>query len=528
MDSIPGSLMSRNSIGLGNAAKVIINLDQSENKDSNNSYRQILKSSTIIGGASVINIFLRIIRVKCLAVLLGPAGLGLIGIYSSITGMIGTIAGMGIGSSGVRQIAEAASTGNEEKIARTSFVLRRVSLLLGVFGMILLILLSSPICRLTFGNTEYASDVALLSFTLFFMAVSSGQSALIQGMRKIGDLAKLNVLGALLGTIFSIPIIYIWGQKGIVPFLIALSALGILTSWWYARKIKVASVWMGWREMWSEARALLNLGLVLMASGLMATGAMYLLRVLVVRGLGMDAAGLYQAAETLSSIYVGFILEAMGKDFYPRLTSVAQNNTACNQLVNEQAEIGFLLAVPGILATLTFAPLIIHIFYSAKFTAAFEILRWQILGILLRVASWPMGFMLLAKGKGTLFFWTELLANSVHVGLIWAGIVYFGLIGTGIAFFILYLFYWVFIFVTVKQLSGFTWSAANVRIGLLILPTVGTVFLARYFLSDIWSMILGSIITIAVGIYSYKFLSRIVGSSDISTILIKIKGVFAG
>lgn len=502
-------------------------MDQKEDKGPNKSYRQILKSSTIIGGSSFINIIFRIIQTKFLAAFLEPSGMGLFGIYNSIRGLAGTIADMGIGSSGVKQIAEAASTGNQEKVGRTVFVLRRVAVFLGMFGMILLILLSSPICRLTFGNTEYSLDVALLSITLFFGAVSGGQAALIQGIRKIGDLAKLSILGSLFGTIFSIPIIYVWGQKGIVPFLIVISAMGILTSWWYARKVKVSGVQMGWLEIWAEVKSLLKLGIVVMASTLMTAGTTYLLLVLVVRQLGLEAAGLYQAAATLSSIYVGFILDSMGKDFYPRLTALAKDDTACNELVNQQAEVGFLLAVPGILATLTFTPIIIKIFYSAQFMAAFEVLRWQILGILLQVASWPMGFILLAKSKNKLFFWTELLAHAVYAGLIWAGITYFGLNGTGMAFFGMYVLYWILIYGVAKHLTRLTWSAANIRIASVILPAVGIVFVARYFLDDFWYVTLGTTITITVGLYSIRRLVAMVSPAGISYLLSRVKNPFS-
>ena len=99
-------------------------------------YGQILKSSALIGGSTVVNIGLGIVRTKAMAVLLGPAGVGLMGIYSSIADLARTIAGMGINSSGVRQIAEAAGTGDTERIARTVTTLRRVALLLGSGGFV--------------------------------------------------------------------------------------------------------------------------------------------------------------------------------------------------------------------------------------------------------------------------------------------------------------------------------------------------------------------------------------------------------
>ncbi|MBN1974561.1 MAG: O-antigen translocase [Sedimentisphaerales bacterium] len=461
-----------------------------------------------------------------MAILLGPAGMGLIGIYDSIVVMVGTFAGMGIQMSGIRQTAEAVAVNDQKKVAQITITLRRVSIFFGIFGLILLILLSSPISLFTFGNTEHAFDIMLLSIIPLLLIVSGGQSALIQGMRRIGDLAKLSIIGALFGTVLSIPIVYIWGQKGIVPSLIAVAAMALLTSWWYARKIEIVRIRMGWAEIWTEASPLLKMGVVFMVTAIMTTGTIYLIRVLVVRQLGLDAAGLYQAAAALSMLYVGFILDAMGKDYYPRLTAVSHDNAKCNQLVNEQAEMGVLLAVPGILATLTFAPLIIHLFYSAKFIAAYEILRWQILGILLRVPCWPMAFTLVAKGKMNLYFWTELLANAVLISLTWSGIIYFGLPGTGMAFFGMYLLYWILIFSVVKRLTEFAWSTANVRLCLFTMPAIVIVFSAQYILPGLWYMVLGGAVTLAFGCYSIICLIKIFDTDGIRSIFAKIKRRF--
>lgn len=478
---------------------------------NNNSYGQILKSTTIVGGSQVINILLGIIRTKILAVLLGPAGIGLMGMYSAVTSTVGAMINMGIGSSGVRQIAEASGTGDTQKIARTIITLRRSALLLGFLGMLLTIIFCKPLSRLTFGSAEYSWPIALLSVTLFLGAVSGGQIALVQGMRRIADLASLRVLGGILGTAVSIPMIFLWGQEGIVPFLITVSAMAILSSWWYARKIPVARIIIGWKETFREAKALLSLGLVFMATGLMGAAVLYLVRVLVVRQLGMDDVGLYQGATTLSSLYISVILNAMGMDFYPRLTAVATDNEACNRMVNEQTEVGLLVAAPGILATLTFAPLIIQIFYSASFTPAYDVLRWQILGIFLRVVSWPIGFVLLAKGKGKIFFWTELLANAVHVALVWIGVAHFGLEGTGIAFFALYVFVTVMILAVVRHLSSFHWTATSLRLLGITSVAVALAFLLPRFVAQNIAVVFGSLLTLISTIYSLRGLYRLVG-----------------
>ena len=59
----------------------------------------------------MLKIGLGIVRTKAMALLLGPAGVGLLGLYGTIADLAQTIAGMGINTSGVRQIAEAVGHG---------------------------------------------------------------------------------------------------------------------------------------------------------------------------------------------------------------------------------------------------------------------------------------------------------------------------------------------------------------------------------------------------------------------------------
>ena len=103
-------------------------------------------------------------------------------------------------------------------------------------------------------------------------------------------------------------------------------------------------------------------------------------------------------------MYVGVILGLMGTDFYRHLTAAARDNDACDRLVNEQTRVGILLVAPGVIATLTLAPLVITLFYSAKFQQAVEVLRWLCLGMALRVSSWPMGYIIIAKGARNFVF----------------------------------------------------------------------------------------------------------------------------
>jgi PST family polysaccharide transporter len=303
--------------------------------------------------------------------------------------------------------------------------------------------------------------------------------------------------------------IYFFGEAGIVPAFIAMALASVLTSWWYARQIKIKPIKLSTREVGEEAAALLKLGVVFMASAFLTTGAAYAIRLIVLKHSGFEAAGLYQAAWALGGLYAGFILQAMGTDFFPRLTAVANDNQECNRLVNEQAQISILLAGPGLLATLTVAPLVMTIFYSHEFIPAVDLLRWICLGMMLRIVAWPMGFIVLAKGDRKVFFWTEVAATTVHVGLAWLLVPLIGLTGAGVAFFGLYVWHGSLIYMIVRRMSGFRWSAENLRLGAIFLPAAAVAFAALMLLPFWPATVIGIALTTVTGLYSLRLLLKL-------------------
>ena len=473
-------------------------------------YGRILKSAAMMGGSSMVNVAVGIVRTKTMALFLGPAGVGLMGLYLSILNLAGSIAAMGVNTSGVRQIAEAAASGDESRIGRTATVLHRTAFLLGLFGAVLVVLVSRPISVLTFGNDSHSVAIGLLALAVFFLAVSAGQVALIQGMRRIGDLATMGVITTICGALATIFLVYRFREQGIIPSIIVNAALTILTSWWFRRKVHVSTARVTGAEWRREVSALLKLGVVFSASTILTTAAAYAVRLIVLRRVSVEAAGLYQSAWTVGGLFAGFILQAMITDFYPRLSAVAGDNRECNRLVNEQAEISLLLAGPGVIATMTFAPLVIRLFYSAEFAAAVEPLRWICLGMALRLIAGPMGFIVVAKGLQNIFFWTEVAATVVHVGLAYLLVGYFGLTGAAMAFTGLYLWHGVLICLIVRRISGFEWSSLSRRCMLLFIPTVTAVFLLFHWLSFGVATLIGVLTTIVTGLYSLRLLARLV------------------
>lgn len=452
--------------------------DTIERESGESRYGEILKSTSVIGASSVISIALSIVRLKILAILLGPAGIGLFGLYNVITDLTANLVGLGVQSSGVRQVAMATANGEEIRTARIARILILLSLGLGTLGALVLLVLAGPISNLTFGTEARASAVMLLGVAVLLRVLAGAPTAIIQGNRRIGDLARMTIAGALLNTVTAVPLIYFFGEAGVVPSLIAVALTSWIAAHWYCRKLALPRVGLTLPQFTAETRQLLKLGFAFMTSGLLAAGAAFMIRILVVQHDGVAAAGNYQAAWSLGGIYVGFILQAMGTDFYPRLSAVSTDDAACNRAVNEQARVSILLAGPGLLATLALSPWVMAVFYSTQFADAVPLLRWFCLGMLLRVIAWPMGFIVLAKGAQKVFFWTEIAATIVHIGLAWLLLETIGLAGAGIAFAGLYIWHGLLIYVLVNRMSGFRWSRDNLALGAMFFGLTAMVLVA--------------------------------------------------
>lgn len=458
-------------------------------------HRDILRSSALIGGSSAINIGIGMVRTKLMAVLLDPAGYGVLGAYVQLCDLARSIAQMGLNASGVRQIAEASAANDGQRVARVAWVLGRVSLLCGLLGGALMAVLSEPLARLSFGDSAHAGAIAWLGVAVFFSVVAGGQGALLQGLRRIGDLARLSVIGALMGTLIAVPMVYWLGVDGLAPSLVLMAVVALGASWWYSRQVELVTPSLSLPQMADESAALLKLGAAFMASGLLMTGAAFAVRTIVLRQSGLEAAGIYYAAWTLGGLYLGFVLQSMGADFYPRLVGVAGDDVACNRMVNEQAQVSMLLAMPGVLFTLVVAPAVLALFYSAKFMPAVDTMRWICLGMALRVLNWPIGYVVVARNRQLLFFSIEVAWVVVNVALTWWFVEAFGVVGAGIGFLGANVFHALIIHPIVRQISGFRWTPTNASIAALYAGVIGAVFLALQTLPPLPALALGVLAT---------------------------------
>lgn len=481
----------------------------STDDSSKGSHRQILRSSFIIGGASVINILVGLLRMKVVAVLLGPAGVGLIGILNNLMATGANIAALGVGNSGTRQVAEAVGRNDLDTIDASRRALFSGTLILAVLGSFLFWCARDSIAVHILGNAGLAQFVGWVSIGVGLTVATGSQRALLTGMRRVGDIARMTVVSSLVGALVGILAVYCLGEVGIILLVLSAPLSGLVTSHFFVAKLpRVQSQKSSFHDVKQQWGALLKLGFAFMVAGLAMPVGQLAVRALVQNELGVESLGHFQAAWSISMTYIGFVLSAMGTDYYPRLTSTIDDHEKTVRLVNEQAEVAILLAGPVLVAMISLAPWVIRLLYTEEFIQAASVLRWQILGDVLKILSWPMGFIILASGKGKLFMMKEALVMGLFVLLTWMLLPHLGLEATGVAFFVMYLVNVPILLYVSRVLIGFKWTSSVKKLALqLVFVATGIAVVSCY--SDFLSAIVGVCASIMLGYISLLRLSQL-------------------
>ena len=469
---------------------------------------------------------LGMLRTKFAALLIGVGGVGLAATFGTTNKLIETITSLGIGGAAVRDISSALANNDQQAIGRTVLSLKRLCWFTGLLGMLVTVALSPLIGTLTFGSDVHNLEIASLGLIVLFFNVSIGQMALIQGARRIGDIARIKVASAAIATAITI-CLYLWlGERGIVPALVISSLIQLAMSSYFAKHVPVPVVKMSWRESVNEASSIVKLGFAMMWAVLMFNLVNYARVTMITNQIDLKAVGYYSAAFALSGMFVNFVLQAMGTDYYPRLAALVDDEHSMGKLVNEQVEISLLLAVPGLLATLFIAPWIIHVFYTSEFLPAVGLLRWFILGCLASVVSSPLTYILYVMGRSKWVVLSQTLYYSVYIAVLWGLLSVLGLKGVAIAHLIMSILYIFFIYAITKRLASFCWNRQVLRMmfNIFILFTCALVFVSHA--SLMVSTIVGTCVAICTTIICLKSLIiRVDSESKIIKKIIAIPGL---
>ena len=467
--------------------------------ESKSIYRKIIGATSLFGGVQVINMLCSLIRNKVIALLLGAEGVGMISLFNSSVEMVSSLTNLGLRQSSVRDVATAHKKG-EELLRKVSGVVRKLSLVLGLFGAMVFIGAAPLLSKVTFGNDQNIWSFVFLSAALLFNALASGEQAILQGSEKLKIFARSTVAGSVTSLLVSIPLYYYLGLRGVVPSLLLASLFTFLFNYIASKKSNLKSEKTTVKTAFKEGVPMLKLGVYMTISGFMTTLLNYILIAWMNRYASMTEVGYYQAGFTLVTRYVGLIFIAMSTEYYPRLASVHNDREQLSLQVSRQMESSLLMLLPIVTLFLVLQNWIIPLLYKSDFVAVASYTTWAMPGVVFKAISWSLGFILLAKGEGKLFLITELISDVTSIVINILLYLNLGLEGLGIAYTLNFMIY-----------TTYMWIISCKRYGFMPEKSFYIVFLVSAFLiytqavvidSEISKYLIPSLFAVVATIYS--------------------------
>jgi len=480
--------------------------------ETKSSYRQIIKTTTLFGGVQVVTILTNIFRGKIAAVLLGAAGMGVLTLLTSVVTLIVQIASIGLNLSAVRDISSANLAKNTPLLSHKVTVFKKIMCYCAIFGAGLMIASSSWLSKLTFGNDQYTYSFMWLSLAVALTMLNSSNITFLQGTQKLKDMAKSTVLGSLFGLIFSFPLFYFYGTKGIVPSLVIAAVFTYGASTYFSRKNRIEQIKIRFFDTLRDGAEMAKLGIAMMLSTLIASALNYIVNSYIGKFGSITEVGLYGAGISITNQYVSVIFTAMAVDYFPRLSAICHDREQVDKVVNQQAIIVVLLITPLLILMILTAPFLINILLSSQFLAITDFVCWVAFALLFKAASFAFGYISFAKGdKRTFFIFEGIGCSLLILGCNIIGYNFGGLNGIAISILISYVIYLFAVNILVSRLYLFRLEMQFVVIFLISMVLLASVLLIALSYSNYYGYSLGILLLLVSFYFSYYELDKRIG-----------------
>jgi O-antigen/teichoic acid export membrane protein len=493
--------------------------------EKSSEYKNIFKSTFLFGFVQIFNILTKVLLNKAAAVFLGSEGIGLIGIFQSISEMIKTFFGLGVSQSAVRDVSKANKDGNKEEFSTIITVTHKIIWFTSLMGAIFTFVLSSYLSTWSFGDDSYSFAFMLLSIVIFFSILADGQLGILKGMRQLRSLAKATIFGSFAGLITGVPFYYFLGTDGIVPTLLVVAISLIVFSTYYVKKVEYDKVKLSLKETFSKSSSMIKMGVALMYVAFLGFASDYIIKIYIWNTSTIEMVGIYQVGITIVAGYFGIVITAMSTDYYPRISAVHDDNKKLQEEMNRQSEMGLLLIGPLIVLFLFLIEFFISFLYTREFLLAKDYILYALFGTIIIICSNSMGMILLAKQNSKVFSIYVTISRLLSVIFLLYTFKIYGMIGLGIATFIIALLNLYILKVIIDKLYSIKWNLSTLY---LLIYTLVISLLSLYIQSidDIYLKFSLGIILFTFSFYiSLFFMNRLMNINIVNKIKNKFRKV---
>jgi len=191
-----------------------------------------------------------------------------------------------------------------------------------------------------------------------------------------------------------------------------------------------------------QGKELLGYGLMGLTSALTVPVSYLLVREHIATVLGLPAAGYWQGIWKLSEVYLMLVTTTLSVYYLPR---IAEIKTAPELRAEILKVYRFILPLVVLGATVIYLlrDFIIETLFTAAFLPMRELFGWQMIGDVIKIGAWILGFVMLGRAMVRVFIFTEIAFSISFVAFSWLLVDAYGLRGVAMAYALNYTLYWI-------------------------------------------------------------------------------------
>lgn len=409
------------------------------------SFLSLISTSVKVASGIVIN--------KAVSVFIGPSGLALIGQFQNILQIMMTLAQGGINSGVTKYTAEYNSSDENELPSLWSSAAIITLVCSGVIGL-LSIFLSSYFSRAILHSSDYSYVFLILGVTFSLFTLNQLLLSIINGLKEIKLFITINITQSLYGLVFSTAMVILWGLEGALLALVTNQSVVFLIVVMRLRRhhrLKLSNFLKGFDL--SKAKLLSSYTLMALTSAFTIPLSNYVVRNYIGESISWDAAGYWQAISYISSMYLMVVTTALSTYYLPRLSEIS-----CTLELKRELRQGYKVIIP-IVCVLSLSMyfcrgIIVWLLFSSEFEPMLDLFLWQLIGDVIKISSWLMVYLLLAKSMTKEYIFTEVFFSLLFTAFSIVLINFFGLIGVTYSYAISYFLYFtIVIYIILRKIN---------------------------------------------------------------------------
>lgn len=451
---------------------------------------KIVRAIGLFSGVRAVTIICSLVRNKVIAVFAGPAGIGLVILFNSITDLVGSATRLSIDQSIQRDISRA----HGHRCQTTISAIRHWAVWLGLLGSAVMCVLSPLLSLWSFDDFDRWWIFCILSVVPFCVTVANCSISINQGLKRLRAVASGTVLGALLGLAVSVPLV-IWLNLDSIVWVVTTYGVCALAGAWIFRA-RIPRQHLGLRQIVTIGRPFLSLGLNITGALFIGQALSYGFILFLNNYASTSQLGIYQAGYTLINTYVGVILTGIWMEYYPRISAMAHSPRRLSVAASHEVSVTMLALIPVLSSFIALAYPIVKLIYSAEFEPVLPFVTIGVVGVLLRATSWCLAYIILARGDGRIYLVTESLSGVIGLGLNIAGYISGGFTGLGISYILWYGTYTAIVATVCHRRYGVSLGKPVVRLVSVAVLTVTAALLSGLYISFVCPLVIAAITAI--------------------------------